>query len=106
MRKTNFEKGHRKLRILKTLNQIVFYLTGQVVAAYAGRERFETVPYVGFRLPARSRFGKGRGAPVTGISQSSTYLWAFLSSLGKLFFAQPVIIQKSGGFNGKDIVNC
>jgi hypothetical protein len=67
MRKTNFKKGYRKLRILKTLNQIVFYLTGQAVAAYAGRKRFETVPYVGFRLPARSRFGQGRGALHLGI---------------------------------------
>jgi len=37
---------------------------GRPFAAYTCRERFETVPYEGFRLPARSPAlrGKGRGA--------------------------------------------
>ncbi len=42
-----------------------YYLTGQVVVAQKGTHI--CVPYKEFRLPARSRFGEGRGALHLGI---------------------------------------
>ena len=74
------------------------------------------VPTEGFRLPARKprlpkprtagrRFGGGTGAPASGISQSSTCIClpaeasaqagAFLSSLKKSLFQQPLIDAES-----------
>jgi len=43
---SNFEESERRYRFEKELKpNLGFYLTGQVVAAYTCRERFETVPY-------------------------------------------------------------
>jgi hypothetical protein len=61
-------------------NKSGFYLTGQVVAEDTRRERFKTVPYKGFC-----------GTPASGISQSSTCIWAFLSSLKRLFSQYPIL---------------
>jgi len=72
-------------------------------------------PYKGFRLPARSRFGEGRGAPVNGISKTQlasaclreaplcgTKVGAFLSSLRNNHFFNNLldIGRVAGPFTG------
>ncbi|MBP1695514.1 MAG: hypothetical protein H6Q41_702 [Deltaproteobacteria bacterium] len=47
----------------KREDQPGYYLTGQVIAAYSSRERFQTVPYKGFR-----------GAPSTGFRRLKLHL--------------------------------
>jgi len=54
------------------------YLTGQVIAAYRSRERFQTVPYEDC-LPERQV--KGPREPRERDFADSTCIWVFLSSL-------------------------
>jgi hypothetical protein len=64
-----------------------FYLTGQVVAAYNGRERFETGPYKGFRAPPQTGFRKSQLASACLREAASAEAGAFLSSLRKITFS-------------------
>ena len=67
-------------------NSTRYYLTGQVVAAYTGRERFETVPYKGFQAPPQAGFRKTQLASACLRVAASAEAGAFLISLKKMSF--------------------
>jgi hypothetical protein len=63
-----------------------FYLTGQVVVAYTGRERFETVLYVEFKEPPQAGFRNAQTC-ICLPTEASAQAGAFLISLKKKSFS-------------------
>ena len=69
-RRTSYDVRDRLLKnahLRRFPNPSLCQSTGQACCSVRRREWFETVPYKRFRLPARSRFGGGRGALHLGI---------------------------------------